>query len=176
MTKDILQTIQALAWPMATIVIILLVKKDLVSLLSRLKSIKLKDVDVELESKLETIRSAIVDESKEMEGVGAGISREAAIIEGGKSPLAAIRETWSKIEQAIQQYAVQVGIVDQKDAVILIEELRKAGKISKNQIQIFNNLYELRVILSTLIEISESDKRKVEEFLRSSEIFISTIS
>lgn len=101
--------ITALAWPAATIVIVVLLRGELASLLSRIKKIKHRDSEIDLAGEIseaakdaeKVLNHAATEKTPEEERIG-------RLAED--SPRGAILDSWLSIEEAMSQYAMRHGI------------------------------------------------------------------
>ena len=105
--------ITSLVWPVATIVIVVLLRSEISSLLGRIKKIKHKDSEIDLASEIsnvvknadEVLSNTSADKTPEQERIG-------RLAED--SPRGAILDSWLSIEEAMGQYAMRHGIESQK--------------------------------------------------------------
>ncbi len=102
-------SITALAWPIATIVIVILLRSEVSSLLGRIKKIKHKDSEIDLADEVsDAVKSADKVLSKSAAEKTPEQERIGRLAED--SPRGAILDSWLSIEEAIAGYALRHGI------------------------------------------------------------------
>jgi hypothetical protein len=105
-------TITALAWPVATIIIVILLQSEISRLLGRIKKIKHKDSEIDLAGEIsdaaksadKVLNSVATEKTPEQERIG-------RLAED--SPRGAILDSWLSVEEAMGEYAIRHGIENQ---------------------------------------------------------------
>lgn len=149
------QFVDAVAWPIAVLLIALLFRSELRSLLGRMTTLKYKELQAEFEKKLDSAE-------KEAKAISTNKAIDQKIytnvmdyIEDTKSRLiriaevstrAAIIEAWTELETAIHYTAKEKGMDEGKRVSMnqLIERLVEKGMISKKLLTLYNDLRALR--------------------------------
>jgi hypothetical protein len=105
-------SITALVWPIATVVIVILLRSEISSLLGRIKKIKHKDSEIDLAGEVsDVVKSADKILSKSLPERAPEQERIGRLAED--SPRGAILDSWLYIEEAMDEYARRHGIESQ---------------------------------------------------------------
>ena len=105
--------INSLAWPLITIVVILLLKDPLANLISRITQVKYGELDIKLREGAKTVIEEVAKKSGQK-------TRSAATV----SPKAAVNEAWQRVELAASEAANQLGGVRSKSKINPSEALK----------------------------------------------------
>jgi uncharacterized protein YutE (UPF0331/DUF86 family) len=163
------EAIKALAWPTATVLVALMVRKPVVELLPFLKRLKYKEVELEFSKELAQLKTEAETQAK-----GSEIAHQTPIAISSNSRLlnlasistsAAILEAWSELESVA--IAVASAIWNQPPSDIfknyprLGDYLYQNKVIDEKQRAIFNKLRELRNKAAHAVDLnlSESEAR-----------------
>lgn len=141
--------VSALAWPLAVIVIVLMLRSPLIALLRNLKRLKFKDAELDFEK-------AVI----ELKGIEAREGKQVALTESKLklaelSPRGAILESWLELEEAIASAAESQGIGRTRpggasglpvpvDSWAHAQMLAVSGKLSTNSLERFQKLRQIR--------------------------------
>jgi hypothetical protein len=135
-------------WPVTVLTITFILKRPIISLLTRLRKFKSKEVEVELGADFETIgkaardrlavgEDAIVDEQAE---------RYARLLKA--SPKTVIAENWKRIEKSISQLLIDSGIElsdeDFKRPMSLVESLLAHALVDEETKALIRDMLILR--------------------------------
>jgi hypothetical protein len=143
------EVIKALAWPTATVIIVLVLKKPIGRLIRKLQSLKWKDL--ELDWRKEVIEAEAKAEKAELSPVSVLIQ---SILQGPSLDLAKIAprqgvlEAWREVELCALDAAKRCGIElserDQKSPREVIRALHKANRVDAEKVSLFFTLFNLR--------------------------------
>ena len=134
--KLLVEIIGHIIWPISFLVVFLIFKKDIKSLIKRLKSAEIKDFKIELEDKIEGIKKVAINN-----GVTMAYPRESLEKEFNPTKQLpksyVIIETWKEIENLIQifNYDMESDELEKTKAIIKLfsplqrNSLKKNGKI-----------------------------------------------
>lgn len=139
---------KALVWPSATMVIVLVFRQPLLALLTLVRKVKYKDVEVELAKKeiseaRELTTSKVGEKNDFLSFMELEHFKQLADI----SPRAAITEAWSRLENAIYQAAKSSGIEARPSDVPftgVLSSLRESGAIDASNLQVIEKMRAVR--------------------------------
>jgi hypothetical protein len=133
-----------IAWPAVVLIVFYSFRKEIKSVVSRIKSAEIKDVKFELEDKIDEMRKEALDAGVTMFYPIETLQREFNAA-SEKTKEAQILESWGRIENILSRLddrgQKSSGTVD------VLSYLVKAGKIEKYLANIIMNLSELRDIV-----------------------------
>ncbi|AEL25955.1 DUF4145 domain-containing protein [Cyclobacterium marinum] len=152
--KLIVEVIGHIIWPLSFVIIFLIFRKEIKSLIKRLKSAEIKDFKIELEDKIEDIKKDAINY-----GVTMAYPREA--LENEFNPTKqlpksyVIIETWNEIELLIRKLDDREKYNNISDS---INYLSKNHKIQKYLASMILDLRELRNIAVHKSELSITEE------------------
>ncbi|NVK09479.1 MAG: DUF4145 domain-containing protein [Tenacibaculum sp.] len=152
--KLLVEIIGHIIWPICLLVIFLIFKKDIKSLIKRLKSAEIKDFKIELENKIEDIKKVAINN-----GVTMAYSRET--LENEFNPTKqlpksyVIIETWKEIELLIRKLDDREKMGSFSDS---LNYLSKNNLIQKYLANMILDLRELRNIAVHKSELSITEE------------------
>lgn len=152
----IVELVKALAWPITTLIILLLLRKQLVELLRSLRRFKYGDAEAEFAEGLKEVApqvpaSAAVEAAK----------REA--VHDIVSPELAVLDAWASVERAVIDLAKRAGIPS-RTFQEAFRSLREKAALSDKDYDAVNGLRALRNLVAHREEPSLS-KQKAAEYL-----------
>jgi hypothetical protein len=142
----IVEAIKALAWPVATVVAVVLLRRSLATVIPGLKRLKVKGVEMEFEREVSALKAEsgkLLPPKAETEVETTGRFLRLVVI----SPRAAVLEAWRQLESAAVASLAFRGELQPQDRttlVNLIESLRKSAILNEDQRILFNGLRALR--------------------------------
>ncbi|MBN6350233.1 hypothetical protein JZM10_01965 [Providencia rettgeri] len=158
------ELIKALAWPMATIILVILLRKPVVELIPLLRRLKYKEFELEFSKEVSELKAEVEAIAKEKSpSVPVSSSRLLDLV--SFSTPAAIMEAWLEVESAAISTASSFWGQSTNDALKntqkLGEYLLQCKVIDREQLDIFNKLRHLRnkVAHARDLNLSESDAR-----------------
>ena len=128
--------INSLAWPLITIVVILLLKDPLANLISRITQVKYGELDIKLREGAKTVIEEVAKKSGQK-------TRGAATV----SPKAAVNDAWQRVELAAFETADQLGGVRSKSKMTPSEALKyleNENALDESIIDAIRNMQDLR--------------------------------
>lgn len=138
--------VRDLAWPIATLVVLIIALRHLPSLRRFVKAIRYKDVEVTLREEFdgarevaETVKALIGPETKPEETQTDKIAQLAQI-----DPAIALIEIWRKLEAEVVSLIQHNGLMRYTRPVKFVEQLGKLGKLSEEEITLFRRLRVIR--------------------------------
>lgn len=162
-TKEfILELIKVFIWPVFITIIILLLRKQLIKLLSQLKSFKYKDAEFNFEKEIQAVKSQVkaftAQEINTDKTIEEYIDKEnkklKRLIElAGLSPRGAILETWIELEENILDAGERnitgctaaPSKIDKKSTHIkIMNDFNDRGYISNHYLEFYHGLRRIR--------------------------------
>jgi len=153
--KLLVEIIGHIIWPISFLVVFLIFKKDIKSLIKRLKSAEIKDFKIELEDKIEDIKKVAINN-----GVTMAYPRET--LENEFNPTKqlpksyVIIETWKEIETLIKELDKRESFNSISDSLNYLSKTQLMQKYLANMILDLRELRNIAVHKSEL-SISEED-------------------
>lgn len=159
------ESIKALAWPTAVVLIALMVRKPVIQLLPFLRRLKYKEIELEFSKELAQLKSEVAASepitSQKAAPPALSTSSNRLLNIASISTSAAILEAWSELESA--SVAVASSFWSQppsdtfKNYSRLGEYLLQCKVIDEKQLTIFNKLRELRNKAAHAIDLNLSE-------------------
>lgn len=135
-----------LAWPITTLVVLIIALRQLPNLRRFVKAIRYKDMEVTLREEFdgarevaETVKALTGPETKPEETQTDRIVQLAQI-----DPAIALIEIWRKLETEVVSLIQHNGLMRYTSPVKLVEQLGKIGKLSEEEVTLFRRLREIR--------------------------------
>lgn len=153
--KLLVEVIGHIIWPLSFLVIFLIFKKEIKSLIKRLKSAEIKDFKIELEDKIDDIK-------KEAINYGVTMAYPPETLENEFNPTKqlpksyVIIETWKEIEILIRELDDRKKYNNISDSINYLSKNQKIQKYLANMILDLRELRNIAVHKSELM-ISEED-------------------
>ena len=178
--------IGSLAWPVILLVCFLLIRKPLVDLVPLIRILKYKEFEIEFGRKLEELeaqadRADLPSIPPAAEGLKE-LTPEAGYWEtierlSDVSPRAAIAEAWRRVEWALEDYFIKLGIERPPSYQGMVRVLRGLGERSKLPLAAMSLFQELRVLRNRAVHARDFDfdSQKAIEFARLAERVISAL-
>jgi hypothetical protein len=134
-------------WPLTVLAIVLILRRQIVSLLGRLRKLKSKELELELGAEIETIEAArarLGDQAGKL--VDREAERYARLLKA--SPKTVIVESWKRVEKAISQLLMDCGEeLDDEDfrhPVRMVERLLSQGHLDADSYALVRGMLVLR--------------------------------
>lgn len=144
----IVEMTKALGWPCAALVIVLVFRRPLLELLTLVRKVKYKDVEVELAKKeIFEARELATSKGSEKYDVLSIMELEHFKQLADISPRAAITEAWSRLEAAVYKAAQAAGIEARPFGVSfssVLAALKASGAIDANGLRIIEKMRAIR--------------------------------
>lgn len=144
----IVEMTKALGWPSAILVIVFMFRKPLLELLSLVRKVKYKDVEVELAKKeISEARELTTSKEGEKYDVLSFMELEHFKQLADISPRAAITEAWSRLENSVYQAAKTAGIEARQSGVSfssVLAALKTSGTIDATSIRLIEKMRAIR--------------------------------
>ncbi|MDX1810026.1 MAG: hypothetical protein R3331_10835 [Sulfurospirillaceae bacterium] len=155
--KFIETIVASIAWPFSIIIIVWLLKKDLGQLLSRIKRIKHKDSEIELQQGIEdAAKQADKNNLPRLENKD---KQERIYRLAMDSPRGAILDAWLEVEETLNSYCKRKGINEHiKSPMQLIQSIYMHD-LDYNYIGkgLFDMLYKLKNLRNEAVHISDHE-------------------
>lgn len=166
--------VASLAWPIAIVLIALILKKPIVNLLRTLRFLRYGDVEFEFDQELKKIEGKI-EENQPLPPVQTiEESKAKDLFEElvAASPKAAVLATWQEVEYTMNELANQLNIDTKswRSPVNLVNVLKSNEQITSNAVELLLELRKLRNRLAHTgpsVEIAESEARRYREIANS---------
>jgi len=136
--------ITAIAWPCAVVIVVMLLKSPLTKLIPMVRSLKYKDLHIDLTEKLDAVKEELeaqtaTDEPKLPYVALPGVLELARI-----DPRAAIISAWIEVERATIEMATKARIPITGTAITIANELHAMDYLSEFEFETFRNLRRVR--------------------------------
>lgn len=138
--------VESLAWPMAAVVLVALLRDDIRKLVPFIKRLKAGPVEAEFEREVKALREAAAEAPK-----GAAVQPDVASKEflfqlAELHPRSAILESWVRVEAAARAVLARKALSTggYMPAARLAEPLAEQGVLTQSQVTLFNELRRLR--------------------------------
>jgi hypothetical protein len=140
---------KALGWPSAALVIVLVFRRPLLELLTLVRKVKYKDVEVELAKKeISEARELTTSKEGEKYDVLSFMELEHFKQLADISPRAAITEAWSRLEDSVYQAAKTAGIEARRPSGVsfssVLAALKTSGTIDATSIRLIEKMRAIR--------------------------------
>lgn len=134
---------KALAWPLAVVIILLIVRKPLINLIPFLQRLKYKDLELDFGRKVQELAAKATGELPSSEGARPNLTQIAYI-----SPRAAVLEAWLELEavamDASKRHNLSLTSREMRSPLELGQALEKAGIMDGRKLEIYHRLRNLR--------------------------------
>jgi len=144
------QIAAALGWPVAIIIIVLILRRPIASLIPLLQRLKYKDLELEFGRRIEEIKAEVAEELPHASEVKAlPPAPDISIVQLARvSPRAAVLESWLSVEDTVVRLARKEVLPEAEEYHRLLPQraialLERSGKL-KNVIPILKDLRGLR--------------------------------
>ena len=145
--EHFVEIVKALAWPISAVWLGYIFRAEVRQLLSRVSSLKYKDMEASFEKKLteaENTAKTIQNPEKE-ETVEELTQKEQLLRIAEVSPRAAVVEAWTLIETAALKNGLWTGsAIKRTNPKMIIEHLQKTKKFSPESLELIENLRRIR--------------------------------
>jgi hypothetical protein len=134
--------IKATAWPVAVVVIVLVFRKQLIALLSRIRKGKFASAEFEFEQGVETLSEQV--DPPQLPPPNVDTSSVSLVT---ADPRGVILAAWNGIESAVHRlsYKLQISHSAASHSVTaMVREIEEQGKLDPGDVALFNNLRMLR--------------------------------
>lgn len=158
------ELIKALAWPVTTIMLVILLRKPMVELIPLLKRLKYKEFELEFSKEVSELKAEVKAITKEKSSSVPMHSSRLLDLVSFSTPVA-IMEAWFEVESAAISTASSFWGASENNALKnmpkLGEYLLQCNVIDQTQLDVFNKLRHLRnkVAHAQNLNLSESDAR-----------------
>lgn len=143
--------VAALAWPAATVTLVMLLRSPLAKLIPMIRSLKYKDLHIDLSEELQAAK-VVLDASKSYEKLTPAYAPLPGIIElANIDPRAAVLSAWIYVEKALTDLANKVGVQPKSSNMTLANELFVMDAIDELA---FNTLQSLRRIRNDAVQLT----------------------
>lgn len=149
---------KALVWPTTLIVVLLLLRKPLVSLIPFMRKLKFKELEMEFSREVQALKSKVeIDETAEIDTPAMSIL--------SFSTRAAVLEAWSELENVAASLAASFWSSSNtslfKNYARLGHYLHKCGVLNDTQLESFDELRKLRnkIVHTEELELTENDAK-----------------
>lgn len=143
--------VTALAWPAATVTLVMLLRLPLAKLIPMIRSLKYKDLHIDLSEELQAAK-VVLDASKSAEKPTPAYAPLPGIIElASIDPRAAVLSAWIYVEKALTELAKKVGVQPKSSNMIIANELFVMDAIDELA---FSTLQSLRRIRNDAVHLT----------------------
>lgn len=140
---------EALAWPIASIVIFLLLRKHIEALLPQLKKVKAGPLEAEFEHELKVLRNTTNQQTQPQQAGDTLSPREEKLHRLAEvNPRSAILEAWQHVEVATRKRVLELGLHEAgpegRPILDAYRSLAKAQVLNNEALALFHELRSLR--------------------------------
>jgi hypothetical protein len=160
------EAIKALAWPIAVVLVALMIRKPVIELLPFLRRLKYKEIELEFSKELAQLKSEVTASdtatSQQLPPSVPSVSSNRLLDIAAISTSAAILEAWSELESASVAVASSLWAQPPSDAFKnysrLGEYLLQCKVIDEKQLVVFNKLRALRNKAAHAVDLNLSEE------------------
>ncbi|MEE9678718.1 hypothetical protein V4842_10450 [Pseudomonas moraviensis] len=136
--------IASLAWPTAVVVVVVLLRSPLAKLIPMVRSLKYKDLHIDLSEKLEAVKEVVEAETPNAEQP-TPLHAEGRLLELARiDPRAAVMSAWIDVERALNSLAKSAGIRTNASPMTIASELHAKNALNVIEMQTFRDLRRIR--------------------------------
>lgn len=134
----------SLAWPTAVVIVVVLLKSPLAKIIPMVRSLKYKDLHIDLSEKLEEVKDGLKagnqDSNQPIE-----LSAEDRLLELARlDPRSAVLSAWIDVERALTDLAGTVGVSINNTPVTMANELHALDVLTELEMKTFRDLRRIR--------------------------------
>ncbi|WP_434593363.1 hypothetical protein J3Q09_25985 [Pseudomonas sp. R4-83] len=134
----------SLAWPTTVVIVVVLLKSPLAKLIPMVRSLKYKDLHIDLSEKLEEVKDGLEAGSKDSNqpmqlSVGDRLLELARL-----DPRAAVLSAWIDVERALTDLAKTVGVSADQPIMTIANELHARDVLTELEMKTFRDLRRIR--------------------------------
>jgi hypothetical protein len=134
----------SIAWPTAVVIVVVLLKSPLAKLIPMVRSLKYKDLHIDLSEKLEEVKDGLEAESQNSNHP-IQLSAEERLLELARlDPRAAVLSAWIDVEHALIDLAKTVGVSSNQTIVTVANELHALDVLTELEMKTFRDLRRIR--------------------------------
>ncbi|WP_130932201.1 hypothetical protein [Pseudomonas sp. Sample_24] len=137
----------SLAWPIAAVAVVLSVKRPLLALLPKIRTLKYGDLQIDLEEQLKAVQADLTTDTSVSSGATPPVVSAATVQLAAIAPRAAILYSWSEVESALDSAIDKLGwrFEPKYDSPIhKLWLLREKGHIDELTASTFKRLMKIR--------------------------------
>ncbi|WP_123579375.1 hypothetical protein [Pseudomonas brassicacearum] len=136
--------IGSLAWPTAVVVVVVLLRSPLAKLIPMVRSLKYKDLHIDLSEKLEAVKE-VVEAGTQNAEQPTPLHAEGRLLELARiDPRAAVMSAWIDVERALNSLAKSAGISTNAGPMTIASELHAKDVLTALEMQTFRDLRRIR--------------------------------
>jgi len=140
--------IASLAWPAAVLAVVLLLRDPLAKLVPLIRTLKFKDLHIDLGEKLEAVKEAVKEEleakSPNAEQPPPSPPQPGILELALLDPRAAVLTSWVDVERALRDLAHKAGVGLNKTPVVTANLLHAGNVIDEISVETLRNLRRIR--------------------------------
>lgn len=141
--------IEAIVWPAATILLVLILRKEISTLAPLIKRLKAGPLEAEFEREVKALRALELDELHGNTATSQGVSSKSLLYQLAElHPRSAILEAWIQLEAAARSILGAHSAVVSQNAYLpaarLMEPLAQKQLVDQRQVTLFHELRRLR--------------------------------
>lgn len=158
---------EALAWPIASIIILLLLRKHVEALVPLLKKVKAGPLEAEFERELKVLRTTASQEAEPMQAADTLSLLEEKLHKLAEiNPRSAILEAWQHVEVAARKRVLELGLHEAgpegRPILDAYRSLAKAGVLNNEALALFHELRSLRNQAAHLDDFNPSKSAAID--------------
>jgi hypothetical protein len=158
---------EALAWPIASVVILLLLRKHVEALVPLLKKVKAGPLEAEFERELKVLRDTASQETQPIQAADTLSPREEKLHRLAEiNPRSAILEAWQHVEVAARKRVLELGLHEAgpegRPILDAYRSLAKARVLDNEALALFHELRSLRNQAAHLDDFNPSKSAAID--------------
>lgn len=164
----IAQLINALAWPITVLIIILILRRPLSELFPLVRSLRFQGIELDFGRQVQALANEAHSELTRLRGIlDSGEAERAQWVEMAQvSPRAAVLESWIQLEkaaiEACRRHDLNLKSVELHSPIVLGKALEEAGILEGNTPMIYHQLRNLRNTAAHASEFSFTPDSAIE--------------
>lgn len=136
--------VSAIAWPITVVILAVLLRSPLAKLIPMVRSLKYKDLHIDLSEKLEAVKGEL-DAHSSQDGQPSYVTASPSVLELARiDPRAAVFGAWVDVERAMTEMATKAGVSLTGSPVSIASELHAIGALNEFELQTFRDLRRIR--------------------------------
>jgi len=136
--------ITAIAWPSAMVIVVLSLKSPLTKLIPMVRSLKFKDLHIDLSEKLEAVKVELEAQPTPDRPPLPYVPLPGVLELARIDPRASIISAWIEVERATIEMATKAGLVVSGQVITIANELHAKGYINELEFETFRSLRQVR--------------------------------
>ncbi len=144
-----IELVKSLSWPLTLLIVVMILRKPIIELPSLIKKLKIKDVEIEFDKKVEELKEEALKQLPVIEQDETRLRRNRFLIDLAQvSPRSAILESWIELEntslKSLKEKELENVSLSSLSPLQLGDLLIKSDILDENKMNIYHQLRNLR--------------------------------